>query len=423
MGAVYEAEHAGTGRRVAVKLIRGHLLERSRDAESRFRREAKAAATTESPHIVAVLDAGQDEATGDLYLVMEQLHGEDLQHLVDRVGPLPPDVALRVAAQALAGLAKAHEAGIVHRDVKPANLFLVRGDDGEVTVKVLDFGIAKVKPDALRVTSTGLTEAGGLLGSPLYMSPEQMQSSRSVDARTDLWSLGSALHCALTGRAPFHHVENVLELALAVSSAVGPPPVRRLAPWVSPEVAEVVRRALAVDADQRWPTAAAMLEAIRALLPAGVALREEMLTGVSPEARAGGAFPASAGRGGAPAAAMAPPRVDRRGGRRRARRGPVDRAVAAIAARSGGRARAVRGIGALHRAPGAPGSSPSAGVRVAGAGRAVRAGRDPERVRRRAPAPPPGRDGPPPPRRAERAAQRGRVVPQAGGGRGGALLR
>jgi eukaryotic-like serine/threonine-protein kinase len=287
MGAVYEAEHTGTGRRVAVKLIHGRLVERSGDAESRFRREARAAGATESPHIVAILDAGKDEDTGDLYLVMEHLRGEDLQHLVDRVGPLPPAVALRVAAQALAGLAKAHEAGIVHRDVKPANLFLARGDDGVVTIKVLDFGIAKVKPDALRADHTsGLTETGGLLGSPLYMSPEQMQSSRSVDHRTDLWSLGSALYCALTGRAPFRHVEHVLELVLAVRSPEGPPPLRKLAPWVPPEVADVVRRALAVDPEQRWPSAAAMLASIRDLVPDGTTLRDEMLAGVTPEARA-----------------------------------------------------------------------------------------------------------------------------------------
>jgi serine/threonine-protein kinase len=292
MGAVYEAEHCGTGRRVAVKVIHGHLLERSTGAVARFRREARAAGAVENPHVVEVLDSGEDDETGDLYLVMEHLRGEDLQHLVDRVGPLLPAVALRIAAQALAGLATAHEAGIVHRDIKPANLFLARRGAGEVTVKLCDFGIAKVKPDTLRVAHTsGLTESGSLLGSPLYMSPEQMTNSHGVDHRTDLWSLGSALYCALAGRGPFCQVENVLDLALAVRSPEGPPPVRTLAPWVPPEAAEVVRRALAVDPEERWPTAAAMLAAIQEMLPDGVALREEMLTGISPEQRASAGAP------------------------------------------------------------------------------------------------------------------------------------
>jgi serine/threonine protein kinase len=286
MGEVYEAEQVETGRRVAVKMIHRRLLDRGAEIESRFRREAKAAGATHSPHIVEVLDSGEDAETGDLYLVMEILRGDDLQHTVDRVGPLPPDVALRVAAQALVGLAKAHEAGVVHRDIKPANLFLARGDGGEVTVKLLDFGIAKVTSEALRaVLTSGLTRTDAMLGSPYYMSPEQMQNSKRVDHRADLWSLGSALYYALTGRPPFWHVENVFELLSAVRAG-GAPEIRELAPWVPPEVAEAVRPALAFDPEARYPSAAAMLEALLALLPEGSGLRREMLAGVSPEARA-----------------------------------------------------------------------------------------------------------------------------------------
>jgi Tol biopolymer transport system component/serine/threonine protein kinase len=286
MGQVYEAEHTGTGRRVAVKLIHGGLLARGEAGRERFRREARAVGALHTSHIVEVLDTGEDPASGDLYLVMERLRGDDLQRLIDRVGPLPPDVALRVAAQALVGLVKTHEVGIVHRDIKPANLFLARGDEGEITVKILDFGIAKVMHDALLVgNATGLTHSGGLLGSPLYMSPEQVQSSRSVDHRTDLWSLGSALYCALAGRAPFHDVESVGKLIVTICSRP-PPRLRDVAPWVPPGVADVVHAALTIDADQRYPSAAAMLSAVRALLPGGSALREEMLTGVSPELRA-----------------------------------------------------------------------------------------------------------------------------------------
>ena len=286
MGEVYEADHLGTGRRVAVKLIRGRALSLGAEAESRFRREARAAAATRSPHIVEILDSGEDAETGDLYLVMEHLRGEDLQRLLDRVGPLVPEVALRITAQALLGLVKLHEAGTVHRDVKPANLFLARGDDGAITVKLLDFGIAKVTHEPLRAALTaGLTRADGMLGSPLYMSPEQMANSKAVDGRTDLWSLGSALYCALAGRAPLQHVENVFELLPAIRAG-GAPPLRDRAPWVSAAMAEVVQRALAVDPSRRYPSAAAMLDALRPLLPGGHSLREEMLGGIPPEVRA-----------------------------------------------------------------------------------------------------------------------------------------
>jgi serine/threonine protein kinase len=286
MGSVYEAEHTGTGRRVAVKRIHAHLLMRGDDIEDRFRREARVVGAIDSPHVVEILDAGEDEDTGDLYLVMEHLRGEDLQRLIDRVGPLPPEVALRVAAQALAGLVKAHAASVVHRDIKPANLFLARGDGGEVTVKLLDFGVAKITADAPSVTAAdGLATTKGLLGSPLYMSPEQVQSSGEVDLRTDLWSLGSVLYCALAGRAPFAHFGTYGRVMVAICSSA-PRPLRALAPWVPPETAAVVARALAADREARYPSAAAMLDAVRALLPGGVALRDEMLAGVTPEARA-----------------------------------------------------------------------------------------------------------------------------------------
>jgi serine/threonine-protein kinase len=285
MGAVYEAEHTATHRRVAVKLIHARLLAAGEDARRRFQRESRAASAIDDPHLVRVLDAGEDHASGDLYLVMELLRGEDLQHLIDRVGPLPPDAALRVAAQALLGLAEVHALGIVHRDVKPANLFLARGPRGEVTVKLLDFGIAKSTGETLSADTAGLTRTGGLLGSPLYMSPEQVQSSKDIDHRADLWSLGSVLYCALTGGAPFQHVESVGKLIVAICGSA-PPPVRDLAPWVPIEVAAVAHGALAIDRAERPESARAMLDALRALLPDGFTLRDEALVGVSPEVRA-----------------------------------------------------------------------------------------------------------------------------------------
>jgi eukaryotic-like serine/threonine-protein kinase len=285
MGSVYEAEQTETRERVAVKVLHSHLLDPSGEGPRRFHREAEVVRAIGGDHIVRVFDAGTDEASGHLYLVTECLDGEDLQRLLDRVGPLAPEAALRVAFQALVGLCAAHEAGVVHRDIKPANIFLAQGCDGAVSVKLLDFGIAKVRADPLLLPfGAGLTTTGGFLGSPLYMSPEQVQSSRDVDHRTDLWSLGSALYAALAGRAPHEHLASVGQLLVAV--CVSPPPhLSEVAPWVPREVAEVVHRALAIRRDARYPSAAAMLEAIRRLVPSG-ALGVEMLVSSGEQPRA-----------------------------------------------------------------------------------------------------------------------------------------
>jgi serine/threonine-protein kinase len=286
MGSVYEAEDPSAGRKVAVKVIGSKRLAGEKDGVRRFRREAKAAGAISSEHIVRLLDSGEDEATGALYIVMEYLHGEDLQRLIDRVGPLPPDVALRIAAQALTGLAQAHEARIIHRDIKPANVFLSRGEGGVVTVKLLDFGIAKITADPLGAAqATALTSTGNLLGSPLYMSPEQVQSSREVDARTDVWSLGTTIYCALAGSAPHHHITAIGPLLFAICGKPAQP-LHERAPWVPAEVADVIHRALAIELEPRYASARDMLEAVQALLPDGAALREDMLVGMGPEAMA-----------------------------------------------------------------------------------------------------------------------------------------
>src|SRR5580700_6132377 len=174
MGAVFEARNVQTSRSVAVKVIASALLAKGSDAAARFRREVRATSALVTPHVVTVLDAGTDGATGDPYIVMELLVGEDLKQLVQRLGPIQPDVALRIVAQACAGLRAAHEAGIIHRDIKSANLFLARGGDGDVTIKIVDFGIAKVVAGSgAGGQSTELTHTGSMLGSPRYMSPEQ----------------------------------------------------------------------------------------------------------------------------------------------------------------------------------------------------------------------------------------------------------
>ncbi len=285
MGAVYEAVHVGTGRRVALKVIVSADLAKNQDLVSRFQREARAAGAVDTQHIVQVLDTGRDGVSGLPFMVMELLAGEDVQQLIRRVGPLPPDLALRIAAQASIGLHKAHEAQVVHRDIKPANLFLARRDAGEVVVKVLDFGIAKVKMDqASSNEGHGLTRTGAMLGSPSYMSPEQAKGLKTIDHRTDVWSLGAVLYEALSGLTPYHRVDTLGQLIIAICSAP-PPPIQEVAPWVPAEVAAIVHGAMQLDADLRPPTAQAMLEALRACLPGGSALTEQALVGVTPQQR------------------------------------------------------------------------------------------------------------------------------------------
>src|SRR6185436_3877941 len=175
MGAVYEAENLGTGRRVAVKMLLRGEIAHDPMMLGRFQREARAAGAIDTQHITQVFDTGIDPAGDVPYLVMEYLDGEDIQRLLRRLGPIHPDLALRVVAQACLGLQKAHDANIIHRDIKPANLFLARRDAGERVVKILDFGIAKRTDQADNLEDAGLTGTGTVLGSPLYMSPEQAQ--------------------------------------------------------------------------------------------------------------------------------------------------------------------------------------------------------------------------------------------------------
>jgi eukaryotic-like serine/threonine-protein kinase len=274
MGAVYEARNRATGRKVAVKMIAGEAALRGTDTLARFQREAMATAAIESQHIAHALDAGVDRATGGPYLVMDLLSGEDLASALARVGPLPTEVALRTVAQACLGLQKAHEAGVVHRDIKPANLFLARREGSEIVVKLLDFGIAKVTLDKLGASAGAMTTSGAILGSPVYMSPEQVVGKKTIDHRTDLWSLGVVLYEALSARTP-HEADTVGGLIVAIAGEA-PRPIRAHAPWVPAGVAAVVHKALARDPAARFSSAKEMFEAIRAFLPQGHALDASM---------------------------------------------------------------------------------------------------------------------------------------------------
>ncbi|WP_433937038.1 protein kinase [Sorangium cellulosum] len=194
MGSVWLAQHIGLDIPCAIKFM--HAQGVSKEVRHRFEREAKVAAQIRSPHVVQILDHGVWKGTP--YIAMEYLEGEDLDTRIQRVGRLDPHDTMAITAQVARALTKAHAAGLVHRDLKPANIFLVRDDDREIA-KVLDFGIAK--DSTPKVTSN--TKTGSLLGTPAYMSPEQAQGTKSIDHRSDLWSLAVVVFECLTGKLPF----------------------------------------------------------------------------------------------------------------------------------------------------------------------------------------------------------------------------
>jgi serine/threonine-protein kinase len=281
MGNVYEAVHRGTGRHVALKVIANAELANDSGAIARFQREAKAAGSVETPHIAQVLDAGTDRVTGAPYIAMEFLVGDDLRALSDQLGPLDPHLGLRIVAQACSGLQKAHELGIVHRDIKPANLFLAHQPDGRVVVKVLDFGIAKLPSKLLQgADALSATTTGRLLGSPLFMSPEQIRGLKTLDHRTDIWSIGAVLYQALAGRPPFAECETVGQLMVAICSQP-PPLLGEVAPWLRADAVAIVDRALRSNPDERYATAGEMLSAILALLPSGIEINADALVSAS----------------------------------------------------------------------------------------------------------------------------------------------
>jgi serine/threonine-protein kinase len=209
MGLVVAATHVELGNRVAIKLLRPEMAERPTVVE-RFLREARAVAQLRTEHVCRVLDVARPDGAAP-YIVMELLDGADLGQTVAR-GPLPVTMAVEYVMQACVALAEAHAAGIVHRDIKPANLFVTRRPGGGPLIKVLDFGIAK----ALAEPGAPLTRTQGAMGSPAYMSPEQLQSARDVDARADVWSLGVTLYQLLAARLPFYRAV-VTEMAVRIA--------------------------------------------------------------------------------------------------------------------------------------------------------------------------------------------------------------
>ncbi|HVU50686.1 MAG TPA: serine/threonine-protein kinase [Polyangia bacterium] len=271
MGVVYLAEHPGMGRRAAVKVLHAGLAH-NQEIATRFFNEARAANSVRHPGIVEVFDLGA-LPSGATYIIMEFLEGESLASRIRRAGPLPIAEAVDIAAQTAEVLAAAHAKGIVHRDLKPDNLFLVPDPraPGRELVKVLDFGIAKLN---LQSSGSGgvRTRTGAVMGTPLYMSPEQCRGTREVDLRTDVYALGIILYELVCGRPPFLS-EGQGEL-IHMHIAVAPEPPRKLNPSLSPALERVILAALEKDPAARTQTMGDLLRALRAAAaaPAGKAL-------------------------------------------------------------------------------------------------------------------------------------------------------
>lgn len=257
MGVVLRARHLQLNTPIALKFIRAELA-RDADVVARFAREARAAARLKTAHVCQVLDLGV-LPSGLPFMVMEYLEGETIDARLAREGPQPPHVAVGWIREMLSGLAEAHQAGIVHRDLKPANLFLQREPGSPERLKILDFGIAKsVHPDIEEGLSQ--TSARFIVGTPTWMSPEQLTTGAQVDARTDIWAAGCALYAMLAGKPPFSGGDFV-QLAWQVRNAKMP----SLPAEVPPALAAVVARCLEKDPSARFASAAAMREAIDAL--------------------------------------------------------------------------------------------------------------------------------------------------------------
>ncbi|WP_437832467.1 serine/threonine-protein kinase [Sorangium sp. So ce1153] len=294
MGAVVAATHVEIGELRAIKLL---LPATAADPEmcERFLREARIAARLKSDHVVKVHEIG--ELAGGLpFMVMEFLAGLDLRVIRKQRGPLPLEEATLYVIQACDALAEAHAIGLVHRDVKPANLFLTHAGDGAPCIKVLDFGISKVSRAASLGVSEMQTSTGQMLGTPHYMPPEQMRGQRDVDARADIWAIGSLLYVLLTGRYPMH-ARSVQTVSLVLGGTFVPPLPSKVRRGLTPAIDPIIMRCLERDRDRRWPDVAELALALSPFAPPAaqplVERIQRLLRGGPREGTAGA--PASAG--------------------------------------------------------------------------------------------------------------------------------
>jgi serine/threonine-protein kinase len=258
MGSVYEAEHLRLGRRCAVKVMASELTD-SPESVARFHREIEITAKLAHPHIVQVFDVGQ-LPSGEPYLVMEYLEGEDLAQRLAREGRLTVATMLHVARQIAAALTATHARGIVHRDLKPANIFLLAPEGSPDFVKVVDYGISKMPRAASK-----LTRASTLVGTPEYMAPEQAKGKvDEIDHRTDQWAFGAMLWESLSGRPPFAGAD----VAALLHQIVNEPPAPFFA---APELEAVLKRSLAKKQADRYASIPEMMKALEAAAPAALA--------------------------------------------------------------------------------------------------------------------------------------------------------
>jgi serine/threonine-protein kinase len=265
MGVVVAAHHLQLDSKVALKFLLPEMLA-NREAVVRFEREARAAVKITNEHVARVLDVGTLES-GAPYMVMELLDGTDLAAWLNERGVLPIDQAVEFLLHACVAVAEAHGLGIVHRDLKPANLFCVRRADGQLSVKVLDFGISKQTDPMGSGSQPGasVTKTSMIMGSPLYMSPEQMRSTKGADARSDIWALGVILYELLTARLPFEG-ETATDIAVK-ASIQPPPPIRGYRPDVPAELEAVILRCLEKDPSRRFPNVAELALALAPFAP------------------------------------------------------------------------------------------------------------------------------------------------------------
>jgi serine/threonine protein kinase len=264
MGVVLQVEHIELGQRMAIKMMAPGVAGDAR-AVTRFLREGRAASSLESEHVVRIFDVGT-LPSGVPYMVMELLRGDDLSRVLRSGGRFEIVQAVDYVLQACHAIAEAHGLGIVHRDLKPSNLFLTHRSDGSALIKVLDFGISKAIDDGNgEDPAVSLTATSAVMGSPLYMSPEQVRNSRQVDGRTDVWSLGVILYEFLTGSSAFQ-ADTVPGICAAIA-ADDPPFVSLLRPEVSPELEAVVMRCLEKDVFRRFQSVAELMGALRGFAP------------------------------------------------------------------------------------------------------------------------------------------------------------
>jgi serine/threonine-protein kinase len=264
MGFVFEATHLQLGHRVALKVLNTAVMS-DKEVVERFLREGRALARLSGEHIARVSDVGT-LPTSEPYMVMEFLEGRDLAHELSARGPMPLAEVVEYVAQTCEALAEAHVRGIVHRDLKPANLFLTQKLDGEPSIKVLDFGISKfTSQDDENFDSENITVTSSLVGTPKYMSPEQIQDSRNVDSRTDIWGLGTIFYELLTQTRPFAAPSLALVCVKILHEEVPPPSTIKAG--ITPAVDAVIARCLKKAAGERYQSVGELVEALVTLNP------------------------------------------------------------------------------------------------------------------------------------------------------------